>query len=120
VIGCLITGYEPLLPTLSLPDPGDLHVLAAAIQGQAEVIVTLNLRDFPKNDLARYGLQAQSPDDFIADLIQTEAQAVFTAIRKLRSRLKNPPRSAQEYLGTLRQQPLPKTVAHLETVLDAI
>lgn len=43
----LVTGYEPLIPTLALPDPDDRHVLAAAIQAQSELIVTFNLGDFP-------------------------------------------------------------------------
>jgi predicted nucleic acid-binding protein len=40
---CLIGGYERLIPTVTLPDPDDRHVLAAAIHGNADVIVTFNL-----------------------------------------------------------------------------
>ena len=45
---CLVSGYEPLIEGLKLPDPGDRHVLAAAIKAGAQVIVTRNLKDFPK------------------------------------------------------------------------
>ena len=48
---CLVTGYEPLIPTLALPDPDDRHVLAAAIHGGAGLIVTFNLGDFPASVL---------------------------------------------------------------------
>lgn len=41
----LVTGYEPLIPTLNLPDPNDRHVLAAAIRGGVDVIVTNNIKD---------------------------------------------------------------------------
>jgi len=40
---CLVTGYEPLIPSLELPNPDDRHVLAAAIKVKAHVIVTQNL-----------------------------------------------------------------------------
>ena len=44
---CLVTGYEPMIEGLKLPDPDDRHVLAAAIKAGAQVIVTRNLKDFP-------------------------------------------------------------------------
>ena len=34
---CLVTGYEPLVESLQLPDPDDRHVLAAAIKSSAQV-----------------------------------------------------------------------------------
>ena len=45
---CLVTGYEPLIEGILLPDPNDRHVVAAAIVGRADVIVTTNLRHFPR------------------------------------------------------------------------
>ncbi|MGA6162807.1 PIN domain-containing protein [Amycolatopsis magusensis] len=42
---CLVTGYEPLIGAVELPDPDDRHVLAAAIKARAEILVTSNLRD---------------------------------------------------------------------------
>lgn len=44
---CLIQGYERLIDSFALPDPNDRHVLAAAIAGHADAIVTFNLKDFP-------------------------------------------------------------------------
>ena len=57
---CLVSGYEPLVAALELPDPGDRHVLAAAIRTKAQIIVTRNLKDFPAEQLAPWELKAKS------------------------------------------------------------
>lgn len=61
---CLVTGYEPLIEGLALPDPDDRHVLGAAIRACASVIVTFNLKDFPANVLEPLGVERQHPDAF--------------------------------------------------------
>ena len=61
----VINGYEDLIDSLTLPDPDDRHVLAAAIHGDAEVIVTFNLKDFPAATLDHFGIEAQHPDAFL-------------------------------------------------------
>jgi Luciferase-like monooxygenase len=48
---CLVTGYEPLIDVVTLPDPNDRHVLAAAIKSRAQVTVTINIKDFPESAL---------------------------------------------------------------------
>lgn len=65
-----VTGYEHLIDQIDLPDADDRHVLAAANHAEAEVIVTLNLRDFPADRLNIWGVQAQHPDDFLVTLQQ--------------------------------------------------
>lgn len=110
----LVTGYESLIPSLALPDPGDRHVLAAAIVGRCDAIVTQNLKDFPVNALAPYGIEAQHPDEFLANQLNLAPGAFCDAIRKVRARLKNPPYSAERYLEILTQQGLVATVAELQ------
>ena len=77
----LVTGYEALIESLSLPDPDDRHVLAAAIHSKAEIIVTFNLTDFPVSALASYGIEAEHPDVFISKLIDTAADRSFAATK---------------------------------------
>jgi len=98
---CLVTGYEPLVETLSLPDAGDRHVLAAAIYSHSTKIITFNLKDFPSRKLAGYGIKAVHPDEFIAGLIENNGDEVLQAVAKCRQRLKNPPKSSDEYIGIL-------------------
>ena len=109
----LTKGYEPLIPTLELPDPDDRHVLAVAIFAEAKYIVTTNLEDFPKASLQSYGIEAVLPDDFIWRLIQKKSVRVLQAVKKHRASLTRPPKTVEEYLATLEKQGLHKTVAFL-------
>ena len=66
---CLIVDYELLIPSLTLPDKNDRHVLAAAIRGNADSIVSLNTKDFPLNVLSQFDIEIQTPDQFVLNQI---------------------------------------------------
>ncbi len=113
----LVVDFEALIPTLdALPDPDDAHVLAAAIASQSQVIVTFNLKDFPAEILDRYGISAQHPDQFLLSLMNQDPHPVLRSIEITRTRLKNPPKTFDEYLDTLSKQGLVGTVAKLYEV----
>jgi hypothetical protein len=110
---CLVSGYEGLIPSLRLPDPDDRHVLAAAIIGRCDVIVTQNLKHFPDSALAPYQIDVQHPDEFLCEHL-SPAQGLFCgAVRKVRLRLKNPPYTVDQYLDILTRQGLVATAAEL-------
>jgi hypothetical protein len=109
----LVTGYEPLIPPLKLPDADDRHVLAAAIHAGAEAIITTNLKDFPARRLVKHGIRALHPDGFLCALAEAEGEAVWRALRRLRERLKKPPRSVEEYVEIVGKLPLPRFVEML-------
>jgi predicted nucleic acid-binding protein len=111
----LVTGYEDLIEGLRLPDPDDRHVLAAAIRGRADVIVTQNVKDFPSGALEPFGIEAQHPDEFIVHLLDLEAARVIDAARQHRESLKNPAKTASEYIEMLRREGLTETAAILRT-----
>lgn len=113
---CLITGYEEKIENLTLPDPNDRHVLAAALEAQAQAIVTYNLRDFPASMMQTYGLEALHPDDFILRVIAVDPLVVRETVETHHQSLKNPPKTPAEYLATLSNQQLPKTVAALSQI----
>ncbi len=117
---CLVTGYGPLIPNLDLPDKNDNHVLAAAIVGRADVIVTANLKHFPQAVLDAYGIQAEHPDEFIEHLIDLALEVVIAKVKEIRARLKNPEKTAEEYLETLSSQGLVRTVQKLEEYKDLL
>lgn len=117
-VDALVTGYEDLIPGLHLPDPNDRHVLAAAIRGQADVIVTMNLRDFPADIVGVFGIEAQHPDEFVLHLLDLAPGAVMAAAESHRQSLKNPPRTIEGYLDTLERQGLTKAVAALRQLMS--
>ncbi|MBO0835879.1 MAG: PIN domain-containing protein [Actinobacteria bacterium] len=81
----IVTEWEELVPTTHLPDPGDRHVAAAARAGQADVIVTDNLADFPPPALPA-SIIRQSLDDFLLDLLDLHPGQVVTAARAIADR----------------------------------
>lgn len=117
---CLVTGYEELIDSLTLPDPEDRHVVAAAIRAGAEVIVTYNLTDFPTETLDRFDIEAQHPDDFLISLLDTAPGAVCAAVKRQRESLRNPPKSTTELLTTLESQGLTRAVTRLRQFIDLL
>lgn len=113
VLDCMVSGFEPLMAGLELPDPNDTHVLAAAIHSHCDAIITFNRRDFPKAILDRYDIELLHPDDFLHFQFDLGDAQVITAVQRIRSRLKNPQLSAAEYLDRLEAQGLPKIVSEL-------
>ena len=109
----LVRGYDSILSALTLPDPNDRHVLAAAIHAKARIIVTFDLSDFPETALYHYGIEALSPDEFVLRLIQKRSDRVLQAVKDHRLGLTRPPKTVDEYLTTLENRGLLRTVAFL-------
>jgi predicted nucleic acid-binding protein len=116
----LLTGHSTLIDSLILPDPDDRHVVAAAIHGEAGVIVTFNLADFPPGHLAPHGVEARHPDDFFLEILVTVVDAFCDAVRLQRQGLRNPPRSVEEFLANLEGVGLPTTAARLRDCTDRL
>ena len=110
---CLVTGYEPLIESLQLPDPDDRHVLAAAIRSGAQVIVTTNLRHFPEAELGQWNIEAKSPDDFVLDQINIDARIVYSCVREIANSRRNPPDTVDDVLAGLERAGLVQSVAAL-------
>jgi len=116
----VVSGHEPLIEDIRLPDPNDRHVVAAAIRAGAGAIVTMNLKDFPADALDKFDIFARHPDDFILDLANLEPAVIITAAKEQRASLKNPPYSPEEFIEIIRRQGLPGVASFLEDDLDLI
>ena len=113
---CLVPGYEKIIPTLQLPDANDRHVLAAAIQAEASLILTFNLRDFPASILSSYQVNAIHPDEFLKNLLEQEPESVYETLEKMRERKTRPALSSKEFLQKIANQNLPQFVSLLKTL----
>ncbi len=110
----LVTGYEGIIDGLSLPDASDRHILAAAIHGGCNLIVTKNLKHFPIDALSARGIEAQHPDTFLMDHLGRFPLLFCNAVRKVLLRAKRPPYTVEQYLASLRRAELNMTVSELE------
>ena len=71
-----IADRQGLAERLWLPDPNDIHVLASAIAGHCDGIVTMNAKDFPRDILADEGLFRADPDGFLLGFLKGAPEAV--------------------------------------------
>lgn len=110
----MVSGFEPLISGITLPDSNDCHVVAAAIRCKAEVIVTMNLKDFPRNLMAEFEIEALHPDEFIMDLFDLNQALVLKAVNAQRASFRQPAMGVTVYLDSLLRQGLPMTVSALD------
>jgi predicted nucleic acid-binding protein len=113
----LITGHEKLISGITLPDPDDAHVVAAAIRAGAQAIVTFNLKDFPDHDLEGWNIEAKHPDEFVLDSIHLAPGAIIQIVTEQAAALQNPPQSVDDVLETLRCNGLVRSVAALRDLM---
>lgn len=113
----LVDNYEALINSLELPDDKDRHVLAAAIKTNANIIVTNNMKDFPKEYLASFGLTAKTADDFITDTIDLNTDLALEAFRALVLNRTNPNLDEFEILDRFRKNGLIDSANYLHALL---
>lgn len=92
---------------VGLPDPDDVHVVATALDAGAGVIVTFNLRDFPRDVLDPLGLVAMHPDAFATELLGADRAKVTGVVQAQAADLRNPPRTIDDVLDALARCGLP-------------
>jgi predicted nucleic acid-binding protein len=103
-----------LVAGLTLPDLDDKHVLAAAIQTKAAVIVTDNLKHFPAENLVPHEIEALSTDDFIADAVDMAGPEAIAALRRMRERFNDPAIDPKQLILRVERIGLVQTATLLE------
>lgn len=99
---------EGLAARLWLPDPADVHVLAAAIAGGADLIVTFNAADFPRGLLAEEGVAREDPDRFLLGLWQVAPATVAAVVEAVRAEAERLSGEPQPLRALLKRAKLPR------------
>ena len=101
--------HENLFPKT---DAKDRHVAAAAVAARKRcevdivTVITWNLGDFDRKELAAVGLAAETPDAFLCRLLADSPEYVLSALTRMQNNLRNPPKTARECVATLAAQGL--------------
>lgn len=95
-----VRNFEALVPCMT-NDEKDRHVLAVAVMSKSQVIVTSNIQDFPDTALDPFGIEAQTPDEFLTHIFDLYPKRLLTILTEQSQDLVDPPISVQEILEEL-------------------
>ena len=106
--GACVTRHQGLEARLYLPDENDIHVLATAIAGGADAIITLNASDFPRGVLAGEGLARRDPDGFLWELWSHHPGVIAAVAEAARARAETALATPQPMRALLKRARLPR------------
>lgn len=112
--------WRPLEKSLQLPDPEDVHVLAAAIAGHADCIVTANTRDFPGDVVTPYGIEVVDPDTFLVNQWDLDPLVAIAAFKRMRARRQKPESTPEDFANALERNGLVVTAERLRSAIELI
>jgi len=112
--------WKAVVASLQMPDPDDAHVLAAAIAGHADCIVTVNMRHFPDAVVAPYGIEVVDPEKFIINQWDLDQLAAVAAFKRMRARWKKPQATPEDFAHALERGGLPATAMRLREARELI
>lgn len=110
--------YKHLLAELDGPDPDDVHHMAAAIAGRADVLITWNLDDFPTEALGRYAITVTPPDPYLCGLLDQQPTEVLTTIGRIARRKQRPPMTAYDITNALARAGAPAFAQRARRLLE--
>jgi predicted nucleic acid-binding protein len=114
-----MVGADPAVEAqLYLPDPDDTHVLAAAITGQADSLLTLNTKDFPSNIMAQHGIIRRDPDGLLRELFAEAPDVVRAVADRVRAEAERLSGQPQPMRSLLKKARLPRLAKALTVDLD--
>lgn len=107
----VVAPSDAIAATLGLTDVGDRHVLAAAANGEASVLVASNIRHFDPSEAASLGIILRTPDELAASIATRNPHALMRHVQR------TPPERLHRYVELLSRE-LPETMRILAPHLD--
>lgn len=93
-----VQNFEALVSEMDCPDPDDRHVLAAAVDAEADFLVTQNVGDFPSDTWERHDVTVITGDEAAAFFVQAYPETAVEVGRAQIADLVNPPSSEDDFL----------------------
>ncbi len=109
----MVTLPDQLPTDIFLPDPDDVHVLTAAINGQATELLTANTRDFPARVLAQHNILRRHPDEFLLELAHSHPREIRPVVDHVMQNAAKMQDAPQNQRAKLRKIGLPRFAKHL-------
>jgi hypothetical protein len=91
-----------------LPDPEDRHVLATALRGRADAIITTNVRHYPTDTIEPLGIEVIHPDHFLLDQLDLAPRIVLDVLREQAANARRPRLSPIDLIARLAKAGVPK------------
>lgn len=86
----IVSGFEPVIACMTNSEK-DRHVVAAALAGRAQSIITFNLKDFKDEHLGQWGIEALHPQDYLITLFEMKAELVISRLHEAAAKHKQTP-----------------------------
>ena len=103
-----VTYSEETEERLKLPDENDRHVLAAAIDGGADELLTLNVKDFPTNILMAEEIMRRHPDEFLLELLNSHPNKMNLVLEEVLSRAQSHGIDTSNWRALMKRAKLPR------------
>jgi predicted nucleic acid-binding protein len=103
-----VEGWEALESGIVLADLDDRHVVAAAIRGRADAIITANIRDYMGGGLDAISIEVVHPDDFLLNQLDLAPRTVLDVLREQAGHTRNPPPTPVDLIARLARAGAPK------------
>ena len=102
---------------LVLPDPNDVHVLASAIAASADILVTVNAKDFPRHSLSEEGISRQDPDALLLAFYREDPKKMRDVVDRVHQTAAMDPTMTLTASGLIKKARLPRLAKALRTDL---